>query len=93
MNTYELEQMKRLMIVINENIDGLCPNCDDKLSATDSAYQPRWSNYYDNIVCWDCATNIVKCVVCLTDLDMSDYGEGGHIHDGDTICSHCEYNL
>ena len=89
MNTHELEQMKRLTTVINENPDRRCPICDDEL-ATLSNLQPLWSNYYDNIVCWDCATNIVKCVVCLTDLDMSDYGEGGHIHDDYTICSHCE---
>ena len=86
MNAKDLAAIKRLMVVINDNVNGRCPICGDKLSATDSAYQPRWSNYYDNIVCWDCATNIVKCVVCLTDIAASAIDDGA-------ICSHCEYNL
>lgn len=93
MNTKELAAIKRLMVVISLNSDRRCPICHDELSATIGSLQPRWSDYFDNIVCYDCATSIAKCVVCLTDLDMSDYGEGGHIHDGYTICSHCEYNL
>lgn len=91
------ELQRRLMIAINDNVDGRCPNCGDELSATVGSLQPRWSDYFDNIVCYDCATNIAKCVVCLSDVDISDYGDGGEIFDGeifdgDIICSHCLYN-
>ena len=60
MTNKELDLMKRLMIVINNNVDGRCPICGDKLSATVSNLQPQWSDYFDNIVCYDCATNIAK---------------------------------
>jgi hypothetical protein len=41
----------------------------------------------------DCPTRIAKCVVCLSDVDISDNGDdNGEISDGDTICSHCLYN-
>jgi len=93
MNVKELDQIKRLMNVINDNVDGRCPICGDKLSATIGSLQPRWADYFDNIVCYDCATSIAKCVVCLSDVDISDNGDdNGEISDGDTICSHCLYN-
>ena len=93
MNVKELDQIKRLMNVINDNVDGRCPICGDKLSATVGSLQPRWADYFDNIVCYGCATSIAKCVVCLSDVDISDNGDdNGEISDGDTICSHCLYN-
>jgi hypothetical protein len=57
MNVKELNQIKRLMIVINDNVNGRCPNCGDELSATVGNLQPSWSDYFDNIVCWWCATH------------------------------------
>ena len=89
MNLKELDQMKRLMIIINDNVDGRCPICGDELSATIGSLKPRWSDYFDNIVCYDCATKIAKCVVCLSDVDISDYGDGGHIYDGERQYGDC----
>ena len=86
MNAKELDAIKRLMVIINDNVDGRCPICGDELSATIGSLQPRWSDYFDNIVCYDCATSIAKCVVCLTDIAAS-------ANDDAAICSHCEYNL
>lgn len=86
MNVKELDQMKRLIKVINDNVDGRCPICHDELSATASNLQPVWSDYFDNIVCADCAATTLRCVVCLTDIAAS-------ANDDTAICSHCEYNL
>ena len=85
MNTKELDAIKRLMVIINLNAGRCCPICHDELSATASNLQPVWSDYYDNIVCSDCQASVVKCVVCLTDMQV--HGDDGH------ICGHCEYNL
>ena len=57
MNTKDLAAIKRLIVVINDNVNGRCPICGDKLSATIGNLQPRWSDYFDNIVCYDCAVN------------------------------------
>lgn len=57
MNSNDLRAMKQLMKVINDNVDGRCPNCGDKLSATIGNLQPSWSDHFDNIVCWWCATH------------------------------------
>jgi hypothetical protein len=86
MNTTELNAIKRLMVVISLNPDRRCPICHDELSATISNLQPVWSDHYDNIVCADCATTTVRCVVCLTDI-------GASANDDTAICSHCEFNL
>ncbi len=86
MNAQELDAIKRLMVVISLNADRRCPICHDELSATASNLKPVWSDYYDNIVCADCATTTVRCVVCLTDIAAS-------ANDDTAICSHCEYNL
>ena len=86
MNAIELAAMKRLIVIMNENPDRRCPICHDELSATISNLQPIWSDYFDNIVCADCAATTVRCVVCLTDIAAS-------ANDDMAICSHCEFNL
>jgi len=86
MNTKELNAIKRLTVVISLNSDRRCPICHDELSATISNLQPVWSDYFDNIVCADCAATTVRCVVCLTDIAAS-------ANDDTAICSHCEFNL
>lgn len=57
MNAADLKGMKRLMEIINLDDNRNCPNCGDELSATVSNSQPTWSDYFDNIVCWWCATH------------------------------------
>ena len=86
MNAKELDAIKRVMVIINLNAGKCCPVCAYELSATASNLMPVWSDYYDNIVCADCAATTVKCVVCLTDIAAS-------ANDDAAICSHCEYNL
>jgi hypothetical protein len=86
MNATELAAIKRLMVVINSNPDRRCPICHDVFSATVSNLKPVWSDYFDNIVCVDCAATTVRCVVCLTDI-------GASVSDDKAICSHCEFNL
>ncbi len=34
----------------------LCPVCNDEMTDSHSNYQPTWSDYYDNTVCWLCST-------------------------------------
>lgn len=86
MNTKELDAAKRIVAIISLNDGHRCPVCSDRMSATVSNLQPVWSDYFDNIVCADCAATTMKCVVCLTDIVASADNDAA-------ICSHCEYNL
>ena len=37
-----------------------CPVCDDNMTYDHCNYYPTWSDDYDNIVCWWCATHSIK---------------------------------
>lgn len=41
---------------VSSNIGKPCTECGDTMDDTHSALIPTWSNYHDNVVCFDCYT-------------------------------------
>jgi hypothetical protein len=36
----------------------MCPNCRDTMDSNVTCLRPIWSDYYDNVVCLDCAESV-----------------------------------
>jgi hypothetical protein len=48
---------KDIQAHIDNDTNGTCAHCGDKLSADIGNLQPTWSDEFDNVVCWWCKWN------------------------------------
>ena len=52
------EQVTEPYIPRSEYAGQECPICSDKMTMNHDNLLPTWSDEYDNVVCWWCATRV-----------------------------------